>query len=70
MGSEPPRLPPYPNELMSALKRQAALAYLVQARLPAWRARQLWARWCRYVNVAPLREDYHQLEDAAPSDTD
>lgn len=66
MSSDPPRLPPFPNELMAQDARQAALTFLLGLHLPRERARQLWARWCSYTGTRAERGDYRALELAAP----
>lgn len=62
MPAELPRLPPWPDRLLDQVHRRDALTWLLEQRLPFWRARQLWLRWGAYVGERATADELHALE--------
>lgn len=55
------RLPPFPDALLDAAKKDAAIAFLRGLRLPARIASTHLGRWAAYVGVTLDRGDYFRV---------
>ncbi len=55
------RLPPFPDELLAAEKKEDVIILLRGLELPYWIASSHFSRWSQYVGIRLTRRDYEAI---------